>query len=34
VKTVADISMPGPAVRFDYQSLDTFSGRFYFGHER
>jgi DNA-binding beta-propeller fold protein YncE len=29
---VADISMPGPAVRFDYQSLDVESGRLYISH--
>lgn len=32
LKTVADIPMPGPAVRFDYQSLDTSSGRLYIAH--
>ncbi len=30
--TVADIPMPGPAVRFDYQSLDAESGRLYISH--
>ncbi len=29
---VADIPMPGSAVRFDYQSLDTLSGRLYIAH--
>lgn len=29
---VADIPMPGPAVRFDYQSLDSSSGRLYIAH--
>ena len=29
---VADIPMPGPAVRFDYQSLDAGSGRLYISH--
>src|SRR5215469_7370004 len=29
---VADIPMPGPAVRFDYQSLDAEHGRLYIGH--
>jgi DNA-binding beta-propeller fold protein YncE len=29
---VADIPMPGPAVRFDYQSLDAESGRLYISH--
>lgn len=32
LKTVADIPMPGPAVRFDYQSLDVSSGRLYIAH--
>jgi DNA-binding beta-propeller fold protein YncE len=32
LKTVADIPMPGPAVRFDYQSLDSASGRLYIAH--
>jgi DNA-binding beta-propeller fold protein YncE len=32
LKQVADIRMPGPAVRFDYQSLDTSSGRLYIAH--
>jgi DNA-binding beta-propeller fold protein YncE len=29
---VADIPMPGPAVRFDYQSLDVKNGRLYIAH--
>ena len=32
LKQVADIRMPGPAVRFDYQSLDISSGRLYIAH--
>jgi DNA-binding beta-propeller fold protein YncE len=32
LKTVADIPMPGPAVRFDYQSFDPSSGRLYIAH--
>lgn len=32
LKVVADIPMPGPAVRFDYQSLDTVNGRLYISH--
>jgi len=32
LKRVADIPMPGPAVRFDYQSLDAESGRLYISH--
>jgi DNA-binding beta-propeller fold protein YncE len=32
LRTVADIPMPGTAVRFDYQSLDTTSGRLYIAH--
>jgi hypothetical protein len=32
LRKVADIRMPGPAVRFDYQSLDTQSGRLYISH--
>jgi hypothetical protein len=31
---VADIPMPGPAVRFDYQSLDASHGCLYIAHER
>lgn len=31
-KKVADIPMPGPAVRFDYQSLDAIQGRLYISH--
>lgn len=29
---VADVQMPGPAVRFDYQSFDPASGRLYIAH--
>jgi len=29
---VADVPLPGPAVRFDYQSLDVPSGRLYIAH--
>lgn len=29
---VADVPLPGPAVRFDYQSLDTTHGRLYIAH--
>lgn len=32
LKEVADIPMPGPAVRFDYQSLDAKNGRLYMAH--
>ncbi len=32
LKLVADIPMPGDAVRFDYQSLDPASGRLYIAH--
>jgi DNA-binding beta-propeller fold protein YncE len=32
LKTVADVPLPGPAVRFDYQSLDPASGRLYIAH--
>jgi len=32
LKQVADIPMPGPAVRFDYQSLDAKNGRLYIAH--
>lgn len=32
LKRVADIPLPGPAVRFDYQSLDTSHGRLYIAH--
>src|ERR1700730_18000428 len=32
LKKVADIPMPGPAVRFDYQSLDATQGRLYISH--
>jgi DNA-binding beta-propeller fold protein YncE len=32
LEKVADIPMPGPAVRFDYQSLDAEAGRLYISH--
>jgi YVTN family beta-propeller protein len=32
LRRVADIPMPGPAVRFDYQSLDEEHGRLYIAH--
>src|SRR5439155_17551431 len=32
LKKVADVPMPGPAVRFDYQSLDASQGRLYITH--
>jgi DNA-binding beta-propeller fold protein YncE len=32
LKKVADIPMPGRPVRFDYQSLDSHSGRLYISH--
>jgi len=32
LKNVADVPMPGPAVRFDYQSLDPTQGRLYIAH--
>jgi len=32
LKKVADVPMPGPAVRFDYQTLDAESGRLYIAH--
>lgn len=32
LKQVADIPMPGPAVRFDYQNLDVEHGRLYIAH--
>ena len=32
LRRVADIPLPGPAVRFDYQSLDTTSDRLYISH--
>jgi hypothetical protein len=32
LKEVADIPLPGPAVRFDYQSLDVKNGRLYIAH--
>jgi YVTN family beta-propeller protein len=32
LKTVADVSLPGGATRFDYQSLDPRTGRLYLSH--
>lgn len=32
LQTVVDVPMPGPAVRFDYQSLDAKNGRLYMAH--
>jgi hypothetical protein len=32
LKTVADIPLPGAAVRFDYQSFDRTHGRLYMAH--
>jgi DNA-binding beta-propeller fold protein YncE len=32
LKQVADVPLPGPAVRFDYQSLDVTHGRLYIAH--
>ena len=32
LRLVVDVPMPGPAVRFDYQSLDPASGRLYISH--
>ena len=32
LKRVADIPLPGAAVRFDYQSLDRSQGRLYIAH--
>ena len=32
LKQVADVPLPGAAVRFDYQSLDTSQGRLYIAH--
>lgn len=32
LKQVADVPLPGPAVRFDYQSLDVGHGRLYIAH--
>jgi DNA-binding beta-propeller fold protein YncE len=32
LRTVADIPLPGPPVRFDYQSLDTAANRLYVSH--
>src|SRR3982751_4741787 len=31
---VADVPLPGPAKRFDYQSFDSTSGRLYISHMR
>jgi DNA-binding beta-propeller fold protein YncE len=32
LRLVADIPLPGPAVRFDYQSVDTMANRLYISH--
>ena len=32
LQRVADIPLPGPALRFDYQSIDTTAGRLYVSH--
>jgi DNA-binding beta-propeller fold protein YncE len=32
LQLVADVPLPGPAVRFDYQSLDVENGRLYIAH--
>jgi DNA-binding beta-propeller fold protein YncE len=32
LQLVADVPLPGPAVRFDYQSLDAENGRLYIAH--
>ena len=32
LRTVVDVPMPGPPVRFDYQSLDPTTGRLYIAH--
>jgi DNA-binding beta-propeller fold protein YncE len=32
LKKIADVPLPGPAVRFDYQSLDASHGRLYIAH--
>jgi hypothetical protein len=32
LKLVAEVSLPGPAVRFDYQNLDVKNGRLYIAH--
>ena len=32
LKKVADVPLPGPAVRFDYQSIDPSRGRLYIAH--
>jgi len=32
LRAVADVPLPGPAVRFDYQSLNALNGRLYIAH--
>lgn len=32
LRRIADVPLPGPAVRFDYQSLDTAANRLYISH--
>ncbi len=32
LRRIEDVPLPGPAVRFDYQSVDTVSGRLYVAH--
>lgn len=32
LRVVADVPLPGPPVRFDYQSVDTAAGRLYIAH--
>lgn len=32
LSTVADVPLPGPAVRFDYQTIDSSHGRLYIAH--
>ena len=32
LERIADVPLPGPAVRFDYQSIDTTSNRLYLSH--
>ena len=32
LRTVIEVAMPGPPVRFDYQSLDPTTGRLYIAH--
>ena len=32
LRTVVDVPLPGPAIRFDYQSLDPAAGRLYIAH--